>query len=308
VKVSNEVKVAALGIVGLVILYFGVRFLKGVDMFTQTNTFYVVYENIDGLKVSNPVILNGYPVGRVKNILLKQGDGNVRIVVEMEIGKEIQFSEETIALLTDPSLLGDKAIELKIGAGKRILQEGDTLKGEVNRGLTDQLLEKASPMLNNLGTMLENVNSLLVEYKGMGEKVQVTMENAASFTAKANQLNVQQVNQILADFKKISTELAILSKDLQPMMAKLNSLTDSLNAVPMGSIAEDLGVTLQKLQTTLDAINATEGTIGALMNDKRLYEDLDQTLISLDSLLVDFREHPKRYVHFSVFGKKDKKK
>ncbi|MBT28176.1 MAG: mammalian cell entry protein [Thalassobius sp.] len=301
---SKEVKVASLTILAGVILFVGVRFLKGIAIFSNINTYYVVYNDIDGLKTSNPVILNGLPVGRVSHIDILQ-DQNNKLLVTMEIKDNLIIKDKTVALLTDPDLLGDKAIALTI-KGNSIAESGDTLVSKIDKGLTGVLEAKANPIIEALDSTLTSLNAMLKEYKGMGENVQKTVDNAAVITGKVAQIDVRDLQTSLKNLKVMSEEMAAVSKDLKPLSEKMNAIADSVQTIPMGEISNELQTSLVKLDNILKAIDEAEGSLGLLVKDEKLYNDLDQTVKDLDKLFVDLRENPKRYVHFSLFGKKDK--
>jgi len=301
---SKEIKVALLTILAGVILFIGVRFLKGIDVFNNVNTYYTIYEDIDGLKASNPVILNGLPVGRVSKIDILQNRGN-KLLVTLEIDESLVIKDRTEALLTDPDLLGDKAIALTI-EGNQILQSGDTLISIIDKGMMGLIEEKANPIIESLDITLNSLNKTLKEYEGMGENVQAIVVNASAITSELRKVQIAEINASIANFRKVSDELAKASSELQPLAANMNSLSDSLKEIPIKQLAAEVQETNNKLKNILGAIDNAEGSMGLLMKDKALYNDLDQTVRDLDSLFIDLRKYPKRYVHFSLFGKKDK--
>ena len=301
---SKEVKVASITILAGIILFIGVRFLKGIDIFSNVNTYYVIYDDIDGLKTSNPVILNGMPVGRVSNINILQ-ERNNKLLVSLEISKDLAIRNKTVALLTDPDLLGDKAISLTI-TGNNIAESGDTLVSRIDKGLTGLLESKANPIIEALDSTLNSLNSVLKEYQGMGENVQKTVENASIITGKVAQINISDLQASLSNLKKMSSDMTEVSTELKPLAVKMNAVADSVNTIPMGEISANLQTSIAKLDKILKSIDEADGSLGLLVNDKELYNNLDQTVKDLDKLFVDLREHPKRYVHFSLFGKKDK--
>jgi len=303
---SKEIKVALITVLAGVILFFGVRFLKGIDVFSNVNTYYTIYQKIDGLQVSNPVILNGLPVGRVSKIEILQ-ERNNQLLVSLEINDELVIKDQTEALLTDPELLGDKAIALNI-KGNNNLASGDTMASVIDEGITGLIEEKANPIIEALDSTLYSLNSMLKEYKGMGENVQATMANAAAITDKVKRVRMDEINGAISNFRQVSADLAKASKDLEPLAENVSAVSDSLKEIPIKQLAAEVQETNNRLKSILKSIDESEGTAGLIVNDKALYNDLDQTIKDLDKLFIDLRENPKRYVHFSLFGRKDKSK
>ncbi|MBX2842883.1 MAG: MCE family protein [Flammeovirgaceae bacterium] len=301
---SKEFKVGILTVIAGVILYGGVRFLKGIDLFSDTNVYFAYYENIGGLQPANPVLLNGMSIGRVLAIEIVPENNN-KVLVSLEVADNIQIGDQTVAMLTDPGLLSDKAVELKINTVNGYLESGDTLRSEVDNGIMDILEEKAFPIINTLDSTLASINILVKGFDGIGDELKGTL---AITRNKMASVNTHELNGTLRNFRKTSENLVKMSEDLKPLAGKLNTLADSLNEAPIKSLATEMNATMANLNTTVQKINNAEGSLGLLINDKKLYEDMDQTVRDLDSLLVNLRNHPNRYVQFSVFGKKDKEK
>lgn len=303
-KFSKEVKVGVITLLALVTLYFGVKFLKGVELLSSNRTYYAIYPQISGLKISNPVILNGYPVGRVSMIKLIPERG-YSMLVGLEITAEVLIGDRTVAYLTDPALLGDKAIKLEIDQTGGYLADGDTLIGKIDKGITGILQERALPILSTIDSTSDIVNALLKEYSGTGPVVKNTIESTnqliGTLNQKMGQLNVAEINQTIANVRMLTDTLAMVSKELAPVMKDLNAITDSLNQVPIVAISQDLQKTVNNLNDVVVLLKQQEGTAGMLLNDKELYEKLTKTVTDLDALLIDLKENPKKYINVSVF-------
>lgn len=308
-KISKEFKVGLLAIVSMTILYFGFNFLKGIDLFKETNSYYALYENIDGLTVSNPVIINGLSVGRVSNIEILQNKNNL-VAVEASIESKIQLTDGTVARLVNTDFLGSKAIELILASsGNGLYIDGDTLKSEVDAGITEFLKQSAGPVADNVGTTISRINAILESFQGNSEKINATLESIQGIAASLDRkLPVMQdkLIDLLDSLNKNSQELSKVLTGLQPVLANAAQITDSLKTL-------ELAQTLDKTQLMLDNLNANlvnmkegNGTMGKLMHDDSLYVYLSHTARDLDRLLVDLQSNPGRYVQFSMFGKKDK--
>jgi len=309
VKISKEFKVGILAIVSMTILYFGFNFLKGIDLFKDTNNYYALYENIDGLTVSNPVIINGLSVGRVNNIEILQHKNNL-VAVEVSIESKIQLADGTIAMLVNTDFLGSKAIELILGAPNNGLHaDGDTLKSEVDAGITEFLKQNAGPVADNIGTTITRINAILESFQGNSEKINATLESVQGIAASLDrQLPVMQnkLIDLLDSLNKNSQELSKVLTGLQPVLANVAQITDSLKTLELAQTLDKTQLMLDNLNASLVSMKEGDGTMGKLMNDDSLYVYLSHTARDLDRLLVDLQSNPDRYVQFSVFGKKDK--
>jgi len=303
VKISKEVKVAALAIVAVVVLYFGVQFLKGIDFFNPTNSYYVVYDNVEGLAESNQVTLSGYPVGRVSNIRVLQ-ERNNHILVSFELNEDIVVGADAEAILRSSDLLGNKVIELNPGNVAVPSQAGDTLIGIKSQDITSELKETALPVVDSIKSTIHIVNARLGDFEDTKLKLDSILSNIAGVIAN----NRRDISQITHNLNRLSATLANEEKGVAPLLAKMNVLADSLNELELSKTVAQANATLASLQATVDKLKENDGTLGKMMNDDSVYNNLNKTLIDLDSLFIDLQENPRRYVHFSLFGGKDKSK
>ncbi|MBP6386100.1 MAG: MCE family protein [Pseudarcicella sp.] len=308
-KMSKEIKVAALAIVSFIVLYVGFNFLKGSDVLSTTNTYYVVYDNVGGLAVSNPVSINGLAVGRVKSIELLQQKGN-KILVTLSIAKNINLYKGTSAVLSD-QLLGGKSMNLLLGKGE-ILKEGETLIANSETGLTEILKNKALPVLSHADSLLIALKTVSLKFKNTGDLLNKMLVNTdhsiqginGSVNGLVNQ-NKQNLAGITSNMKLLTANLIETEKEIKPLMGKFNTMADSLNALKLGKTLNETNKTIQNLQLILAGMEAGNGSMGKLLKDDSLYNTLNRSMVNLDKLLVDFRLAPKRYVNISVFGKKN---
>lgn len=307
-EVKKEFKVGILVITALVILYFGIGFLKGSDIFNPARTYFVAYENIDGLTASNPVMMDGFQVGLVKRIKIFQGRKKP-LIVEMEINKDIVIGDSAKALLSNNGLLGGKMIVLDPGNRVKVL-EGDTLIASVAPGFTSMLEDKAQPMVDKVTSLVNSVDGLIHSFEPTVGKMNETL---AAITKLSNTSNAvmadskQDIAHITQNLDKLSKSLLDAEKQLQSIMTKVGKLGDSLNKADLAGTIHSLHQTTDQLNKTMVAINQGQGTMGKLMKSDSLYRNLNASSASLNALLIDFKANPKRYVHFSVFGSKDKK-
>jgi phospholipid/cholesterol/gamma-HCH transport system substrate-binding protein len=307
-NISKEFKVGLLVVVAGTLLYLGFNFLKGRDFFSSDNTFYTFYDDIDGLTISNQVIINGYAVGRVDRIELLPNQGN-KLFVTLKVKKDISVKEGSVPMLADGGLLGGKQINLVLGKGK-ILESGDTLKGDVELGLAALIAEKAGPLAQNIDSTALVLKNMLVKYEAMSGSISEILDNTKMTTASINGIladNRQQLKNITANLVALTSSLKDTEAQFKPIIAKLNTFAESLNDLEIAEISKQSNALLAELNKTTQAINNADGSLGKLIHSDSLYQQLNYTVSDLDRLLIDLREHPQRYVHLSVFGRKENK-
>ena len=302
-RVSKEVKVALLGVVAAVALYFGFTFLKGSNIFSDTRTFYAVYDSVDGLTVSNPVLLNGVKVGLVKDVKLIPNRGN-RIVVALDINEEIDIGDSTVASLSSSSVLGGKAIELKMRPNVKRYEGGDTLISYTETSLMSILSAKALPLMGSVDSTIIKINQFFD--KDAKESMQATLLNAqASSEAMKNILlmNQRNIHNITSNLNQLTGSLKQTQQKFDQLATNLTTITDTLKKAEINEMIANMNTTVAEAQMAVKKFNENTGTLGKLMNDDSLYNNLNATAASMDALMVDLKANPKRYVHFSVFGK-----
>ena len=303
---TKEVKIATVAIVGIAVLFFGLHFLKGMPVFSTDNVYYATFKDINGLSASNPIYADGYQVGTVKSIIYDyQKSGNV--LVEFQVDNNLRIPKGSSAEI-ESDMMGNIKMNILLANNPRERMEpGDTIQGNMNAGLmgsVQQLVPTIAAMLPKVDSILASVNMLLADpaIKASLHNMETMSANLAVTSAGLNSL-VAQAN------GKVPGLLAKADYAMDKAGATLNN-TDKLTA----SLAQlDIAQTMAKVDRTLDNVesvtrqlNSPNGTLGLLMNDPTLYRNLNGTMRSADSLLIDLKAHPKRYVHFSLFGKKDK--
>lgn len=307
-KFSKEAKVGIMAVMAIVALYFGFHILKGSDVFSRTHTYYVVYDNIDGLTVSNPVLLNGLNVGRVQGIQLMQERQN-KLLVSLEVQKSVTLTKQTAATLADGGLLGGKVIRLAMGAGQGTLANKDTLIGLKEAGISALLQEKVLPLVTHADSLVKNLDLVASGFKETGLILNQVLKNYNQAGTDVQELLKENRKNLLAittNLNKLSASLVETEKELKPLLSKTGTLADSLNALRLGETVAGANKTIAELRQILASVQAGNGTAGKLIKDETMYKNLNSTIVSLNKLMTNLREHPKRYVHLSVFGKKDK--
>jgi phospholipid/cholesterol/gamma-HCH transport system substrate-binding protein len=303
---SKEFKVALLAIVSGTILYLGFTFLKGSDLMSSTNTYYVTYPEIDGLTVSNPVMINGLMVGRVSEIKLDQEHNN-QLLVTMEIDKSVMLGDSTVAFLGNNSLLGSKAIKLELGKNSKVYEGDEYLVGKKELGLGELIAEKATPVVNHIDQAISRLNKIMeaIPEKNVTQIVK-NLDAASAGLKTIMHDNASNINQMTGSLAQLSASLVKTEAELKPLIAKFSSLADSLNDLQLKETVNNANATLANLNTITAKINQGDGTMGALVNDKSFYINLNKTLSDIDSLVLDLQENPNHYL--APLGKKSKKK
>lgn len=297
-KLSREVKIGIVVIIAIGMLYFGLNYLKGINIFQPTSYFYAQYERVDGIVPTTPVMINGYQVGHVSEIVFDYTK-EAPITLLITVDNKLVVPQGTVAEVYDTGLMGDKAIQLKLGKSKELMQPGDTLKTSVQGGLmgavTEALIEPIKAMIPQLDSTLNAVKNIV-----QSQQIQAIMTNTANATQSLQnasaRLDAMMVNDI---------QVAI--KDIRNIAANFSTVSNEISAVQWDSTLQNVESIVANLEKVTNQVKSTDNSLGALLNDKELYQNLDSTVQSANALLIDLKENPKRYVHFSVFGSKDKK-
>ncbi len=308
-KLSKEFKVGLLALVTGVLFYFGFKFLKGADFFSTSAVYYAIYDKIDGLTVSNPVMLNGMIVGRVDDIEIVPEE-NYKVKITMHIDNNLILKENSKANLGDNGLLGGKAIFLDLSKEGNKLASGSVLDGKVANGLMGDLQNQLTPVMKKFTAIMEKFDTILVSFTGKDRQINNIFNNLDRSTAGLNRfvnaLDPNDLNITMQNFRSISESFKQTEKSIKPMIDNANGFVNKLNKLELEATLDNTKKMISELNTILAGINKGEGTMGALMKSDTLYNNMNNISRSLDRLLVDFRENPKRYVNISVFGKKDK--
>ena len=304
---TREVKIALSAIVAIVLVYLLINFMKGVNVFKSSNTYYVRFDNIAGLAVSNAVYANGYPVGIVRGIQYDYGN-HERVVVAIELDKEMHMPRGTKAELVT-SLMGGVTMSLILGPNPTDnLAQGDTISG----GLHEGAVEKVEALMPTIMDMLPKLDSIVTNMARLSADPALaqTLRNTAEITnnlrrtsAKLDAMVGRDLPQMMQNLNKTSSNVERLSNNL----AAIN-LQETMNEVN-ASLAEvkQFSANINAMTYDLNSkLNSRDNTFGLLLNDRKLYDNLNHAVSSADSLLINVKAHPKRYVHFSIFGKKDK--
>lgn len=298
-KLTKEIKIALVAIVGILIMYFGINFLKGMNLFSTNNAYYMTFDDIQGLGASTPIYADGYKVGTVDGLEYDYKE-NGPIKVKVDIVKDLRIPQGSKAEIVK-DLMGNLQVNLLLANNPRErVEPGGIIPGAVNGGMMDKaanLIPVVEKMLPKLDSILTSVNALLAD-----PALAASLHNVETITSN-----------LTVSTRELNTLMAGLNKQVPGMIGKANGVLDNTNRLTANLASLDVQGTLNKVNQTLESahqftekLNSNQGSLGLLMNDTKLYDNLTSTMGHADSLVIDLKAHPKRYVHFSVFGRKDK--
>ena len=304
-KLTKEVKVGLLATVALTTVYIGVNFLKGRSLFSSNNTYQAVYGNCKGLNIASSVLLNGVPVGTVRQLQILPNKEH-SVLVTFETKKNIKLTDTTQAWLTSTSILGDKVIDLRLQEGNP-LKNYDTVTGHVERSMLGDFFDGAMPTLGDV----ENVSALtsqfianLIANTDKINSIFSNLENTTQRLSKTVSDNQKQIHRVSHNMAEVSSALADSKNGVRPLLKKLNQSMQSVESIEVQELAAKFDHILGSTSTILNKIGQGDNSFSRLLDNDGLYNNLNQTLSNLDALLVDFKARPWRYIKFSVFGKK----
>ena len=307
-KFTKEVGIGILVILGTLMSVFSYNYLKGINLFEKTRTFKIVYTKVDGLSPSNPVTLNGYKIGKVQKINFNPNDTK-ELIVDVVIENDVKFSKTSKAELYETGLIGGKAIAIIPDYDNNVIaKSGDYLIGVVKPGLTDlvnqimpQIQLQLEAVMKKAEIVLSNVNSLFDEETK--ESLKSSIDEFGSLTNSLSETS-ENINDFIKDN---SPNLTTTINNLNATSLKMKDVSSSMSEVDLNLILTNLDSTISNLNKITHKLNQGEGTIGKLLYDDVLFKNLDDATKNLEELIEDIKLNPKRYVHFSIFGKKSDK-
>jgi len=317
-KINNETKIGLMAVVGIALLVFGFNFLRGKSLFKKEKHIYAVYQDVQTLAKSNPVVINGVQIGRIENV--DGGKDMRRIVVTVNLTKDVNIPDNSLAVI-NPNLLGSPSLEIQLGNSTTYLKNNDTLLTTLSSGAFDEALKIINPVLYEVRNAVKSLDSVMHvvtgvfdpttknNIKGIISNLNTTTASFALSAASLQEILNVQNGALASSLKNVSDFTANLNSNNR----KLDSILENARAASQKFADIDLKNTLDTLNAAVvnfkkssDKINSKDGSIGLLLNDTKLYDNLESTANKLNILLDDIRVHPKRYLNISVFGKKDR--
>lgn len=305
-KLTKEVKTGILAIGAILLLIFGYSFLKGTNLLEKNREFFVKYQNVEGLAIAAPVTINGLTVGKVQEITFANQKGS--LIVKFTVEKDFEFSKNSIVKIYSAGLIGGKSLGIfPQYDASNIAKSGDTLVGDIEDGMLSAVSKALGPLEKKVSNTLATVDTLLISMNDIIDER----------TRKNLKESIENLNKTLNSFSGVSENLNhILAKNtdkldntftsLDKTASNLSKFTDSLSQLETGKMVRDLQDVVDRMNKIVTRVDNGEGSLGKLLKDDKFYENLEGASRQLEELLQDLKLNPKRYVHFSVFGKKPK--
>jgi len=294
VRFKKEMLIGFVSLVALVGLIFGIKFVKGNNPFKNSQIVYAIYDGVDNLKEGNPVRISGLSVGQVVGVEL-MGNSKAEVLVSINLETKFQIPKNSSAQIIDMDFMGSKGIDLKLGDSKEMLSLGDTLKSEVANGVLADLKNDLMPFSEKMEAFIAGFDKTLKSIKITSDRLNVEL---AGMNGK--------ISQSLDNFNDLSVALKTTAEGANVVFKSIQGKVDSVNADGLNKLVTEFQTSSRNLNDLLEGISNGDGTMGQLITDEGLYENMLNSTKELEKLLIDLQENPKRYVHFSVFGKKDK--
>ena len=294
---SKEVKIAITVIISLAFLFWGIEYLKGINLFTPVNFYYVHFDNVDGLTDSAPVTINGYQVGQVREIIYDYETGNLRVLLSMD--KQLRIPVKSAAVITS-DVLGTAQIELELSDNTAFYEVGAEIEGKSESGLMDnvsnELLPSVAAIMPKIDSVLTNLNKVVAN-----PALTRSLDRLDNITANLEKSSRQLTVMLGQSVPGIVGNVDGITKNINAMTADLKEVSASLKELPLDSVMHNVNNTARNLSLITDKVNGTDSSLGLLLNDRGLYNHIDHTVLSLDSLFMDLKKNPKRYVTFKIF-------
>lgn len=311
-KIANETKVGLLAVIAIAVLVIGYSFLKGNDVFSQDNTYYTLYERVDGLTVSKPILVNGYQIGRVSQMELME-DGRIR--TELKVSRRYAIPANTVAKITSTDLLGGKAIVFELGDSPVYAKSGAELTAGVQKNIMEQvepIQKKAEDIAVVLDSVLSSINNTINadfqrDFSRSIHSIANSLKNIEGITSQLDAMVGKErvrVNDIMANVASITENLQKNNEQITGLLSNLNEISDQVARANVATTIDAANQAVNDFQQIVDRINSGEGSVGMLLNDSELYDNLRNASQNLDELIIDLKERPGRYVHFSIFGRR----
>lgn len=308
-KLRYEVKIGLIAIAIISLFIWGYNFLKGKNILSSTNTYYAVYDNIDGLEEASPVSLSGFKIGVVENIKFHKKYQD-KLVIRFSLSKKFNLPRGSKAIIYPATLIAGKAIKLELSQANELHTDGDTIIGILEKDMISSLTEELMPVKNKIESLVVSMDSVLSIFDDKRrDDLKNSLDNINSITndlEKHLDYNNSKLAVILNNVESISSNLKNNNEQITNILENFSNISDSLDQANIKTTILNANKTLSEFSKISYKINNGEGTIGMLINNDSLYNNLNNLAADLDSLVIDLNENPKRYVHFSLFGKKDK--
>ncbi len=320
-KLSKEFKIGIIAVLTIIGFVWGISFLKGTDLFSRKYYLYALYPKIDNLTTANSLLIRGYKVGNINDISLVNIDGEVKVLVKFLLKEDIKIPKNSIARLISSDLLGSKAVEIILSDKTEFVENGDTLISSTEQGLKESFNKQLAPLQAKAENLIGSIDSVMTVAKLMlnadarknidqsflsFKNAILTLEQTAIKLDNLISSEKPKISVILNNLSSISSNLSKSESKINSILSNISNITDSLSKSQLKSAIANAEKSVKELNILLSKINQGQGTLGKLIKNDSLYINLNKSAEDLDKFLKDIKANPKRYVDFSIFGKKDK--
>jgi len=305
-KISNEVKIGITALIAILVFIWLFNFLKGKNLFSKTANYYVVYDQVGGLAESSPVEINGYKVGVVQSVrFLDPLSG--RLLVELSVEKGFRLPVNTVAEITTASLIAGMKIQFVYGTGPGTYSSGDTIPGRLAESVLSRVESELLPLKDKISDLISAIDTVIGSINNvMDPKFKSDLRSGvASLSNTARSIDESELKSTLENVNKFTQMLAENTGRMTSTFSSLENIADTLAAADIYNSVNNLKSSLEKAAALMENLNNGQGSAGQLLTNDSLYTNLSNSLGSLNMLLQDLKANPRRYVHFSVFGKKN---
>ncbi len=318
--IKKEVKIGIVVVAALAMLIFGLNFLKGVNLFNHNKKVYAVYMDVQGVVPSNPVVVNGFHVGHIKTIAIEPNTSGKIVVTMIITNTDVKIPKNSVAKIFSQDFLGSKAIQLDLGNGTDLIQDGDTLQSSLEETIKQTVDKQVLPLKKKVEDLISSIDTTIGIIDGIFSKdtrdnltqsilsIRISLKHIENTSVSVDQLMGSEkthISSILGKIDEISTTLAKNSGNLNKIITNFAHISDTLAKSKIQQAVNNADSALYYTSQIMGRINRGQGSMGMLAKDTALYNRLSGASEQLRQLLEDFRLHPKKYVHFSVFGKKE---
>ena len=321
-KISKEIKTGLVVVVAVALTVYGVNLLRGTDLFKNDFTLYAIYNKAEGIIEANPVMINGYKVGQVNKISLIQRNNEYKVLIKFLLAEKVNIPKDSHAKIVSSDLLGSKAIEIAFKDTLVFVSDGDTLLADYEDDLKTAVDKRIAPLQKKAENLISSIDSVMQVVQQVlnanvrqnliasFESIKTTISYLQHTASNLDTLTTTQRSKIAVILDKVQSITSNIEKSnvkLTNIITNFSDISDSLAKSNIKSTIEHVNLALVQANEILAQINTGKGTVGKLIKNDSLYNNLNKASGDLDKLLVDLNEHPKRYVHFSIFGRKDRK-
>ncbi len=300
-KIRNEIQIGIVGLVTIAILFFGIKFLKGSDLLSSYKSYYSIYDNVSGMHESSYIYVNGLKVGYIKEIE-PMDKINKRFLVEIAVEKDVEIPKDSKLVVFSDGLLGGKALRIDAGTSTQILAKNDTIAGIIEDGLMDALSSKVNPIMSDLSSVVKRIDTLSASLNNTfnaqnQENIRQTLENINKASKKLDHIVLNADDLIAKDKQKLDRIIT----NIESVTENLVAISENIDKNKIANVIDNVNSSLVALNSVLVKIENGEGNLGLLVNDDKLYRNLNESTQKLNALIEDIKQNPKKYINVKVF-------